>query len=97
MEPGSYSCPNIDGNAVMLGRLFITMSGYVGMALGNVRSEDEVWLLAGCQMPVLLRKNRKVEGAYELMGGMYIPGLMKGEALKGVGKSEDLFETVFIC
>jgi hypothetical protein len=48
-------------------------------------------------MPVLLRKSIAVSGAYELQGGVYIPGLMNGEALKGEGRPEDDFETVLIC
>ncbi|KAI9641277.1 hypothetical protein NHQ30_010078 [Ciborinia camelliae] len=84
-----------EASKAVLGRLFTTMNGYVGVTFGNVRSGDEVWLLAGCQKPVLLRKSKKVEGSYELLGGVHIPGIMKGEALWGTERHE--FERVSIC
>ncbi|KAF7928657.1 uncharacterized protein EAE98_005713 [Botrytis deweyae] len=95
VESSSYSNPVMNTKAAIFERLFITESGYIGMTLGSIRSGDEVWLLAGCDVPVLLRKSQKVIGAYELLGGVYIPGIMKGEALDGRENVE--FENVSIC
>lgn len=97
VDPSSFSAPGIDGNAMSLAHLFTTFGGYVGTCLGNVRAGDELFLLAGCSMPVLLKKSASVSGAYELQGGVYIPGLMKGEALNGEGHPEDDFKKVLIC
>ncbi|QSZ28671.1 hypothetical protein DSL72_003170 [Monilinia vaccinii-corymbosi] len=80
----------------VLGTLFTTTSGYVGVTLGNISRGDEVWLLAGCQAPVLLRRSPFVAGMHALMGGVYIPGLMNGEGLGGKEGVEGEFKTVTI-
>ena len=97
VDPASFSAPEIEGNAFSVAHLFTTFDGYIGTCLGNVRAGDELVLLAGCSMPVLLRKSAAVSGAYELQGGVYIPGLMNGEALNGEGRPEDYFRTILIC
>ncbi|KAH0559528.1 hypothetical protein GP486_003957 [Trichoglossum hirsutum] len=97
VSPSSFSPPNIDGNGIMLVHLFTTSDGYVGASLGNVRAGDEVFLLAGCSMPVLLKKSRAAPGIYELRGGVHIPGLMKGEKLSSKDRIQDDFETILIC
>jgi hypothetical protein len=97
VDPASFSTPEIEGNAMSLAHLFTTFGGYVGACLGNVRAGDELFLLAGCSMPVLLKKSAAVSGAYELQCGVYIPGLMNGEALNGEGRLEDDFKIILIC
>jgi len=97
VDPASFSAPEIKGNAISLAHLFTTFGGYVGTCLGNVRPGDELYLLAGCSMPVLLKKSVAVSGAYELQGGVYVPGLMRGEALEGKDRPEDNFERILIC
>jgi hypothetical protein len=92
----SFSPPKVEGNGVMLVHLFTTADGYVGASLGNVRAGDEVFLLAGCSMPVLLKKSSTVPGAYELRGGVYVPGLMKGEKLNSDDRMQDGFETILM-
>lgn len=82
---------------MLLAHLFTTFGGYVGTWLGNVQAGDELFLLVGCSMPVLLKKSASVSGAYELQDGGYTPGLIKGEALKGEGRLEDDFKIVLIC
>jgi hypothetical protein len=96
VDPASFSAPEIEGNAISVGRIFTTFGGYIGTCLGNVRTGNEVFLLAGCSMPVLLKKSVAVSGAYELQGGVYIPGLMTGEGLRNGSCSEDDFKTVLI-
>jgi hypothetical protein len=97
VEPASFSAPEIEGSAMSLAHLFTTFGGYVGTCLGNVRAGDELFLLAGCSMPVLLKKSAAVSGAYELQGGVYIPGLMNGEALNGKDHPEGDFQIILIC
>lgn len=67
----------------ILGRLFTTCSGYVGAALYPLRSGDQIYILSGCKMPVALRPSTKKPAAYELVGGVWVPGLMNGEAFDG--------------
>jgi len=43
---------------------------------------DEVWVLFGCPMPMILRRHKM--GRYLIIGPAVIPGLMMGEACKGL-------------
>jgi hypothetical protein len=97
VDPASFSVLDIKGNAMTLAHLFTTSDGFVGTCLSNIQAGDELFLLAGCHMPVLLKKSAGFSGAYELRGGVYIPGLISGEALDCKGRPEDDFETVLIC
>lgn len=67
----------LQGRTALLGRIFTTCTGYVGAALGNVCRGDRVYLLKGCLMPVVLRPSSRLEGAYELVGGVCVPGIME--------------------
>lgn len=77
--------------------LFTTCGAYVGTCLGNVRAGDEVILLAGCSMPVLLRKSGLALDTYKLQSSLYIPGIMQGEALEYGGFSANDFKEVLLC
>jgi hypothetical protein len=66
---------------LLIGRLFMTCSGYVGTALCNVQAGDKIYILRRCLMPVVLRLSAKRDGAWELIGAAYISGVMKGEAV----------------
>ena len=57
----------------------------------------EVFLLAGCSMPVLLRKSGLASDTYKLQSSLYIPGLMEGEALGRGGFSANDFKEVLLC
>ncbi|KAK3363973.1 hypothetical protein B0T25DRAFT_528865 [Lasiosphaeria hispida] len=65
---------------LVLGQLFTTWTGFVGTALCNARPGDRVFLLVGCPMPVILRPSTKRPQTWEMVGGVYISGLMDGEA-----------------
>jgi hypothetical protein len=66
---------------LFLSRFFTTCSGYVGVALGNVRPGGKIYIVPRCPIPVVLRPSARLEGAWELLGGVYIPGVMHGEAV----------------
>ncbi|KAB8293380.1 hypothetical protein EYC80_007700 [Monilinia laxa] len=78
-------------------RLFTTRSGYVGATLGKIRIGDEIWLIAGCRMPVVLRRNCEADDSYALIGAVYIPGLMNGEGLKIVRMRNGKFRKIRIA
>ncbi|KAH8893991.1 hypothetical protein GQ53DRAFT_86861 [Thozetella sp. PMI_491] len=47
---------------------------------------DEVWVLFGCPMPILLRPvGERHSHRYAAVGCAFIPGLMDGEACVGLG------------
>ncbi|RYN22526.1 hypothetical protein AA0112_g9756 [Alternaria arborescens] len=66
----------LQDRTALLGRIFTTCTGYLGAALSNVCRGDRVYLLKGCLMPVVLRPSSRLEGAYELVGGVCVPGIM---------------------
>lgn len=71
----------------LLHRMFIaTESKLIGLVdLCDVRQGDEIWILFGCPMPVVLRpRSEGQEGGYTWIAAAYIPGLMNGEACKGI-------------
>ncbi|KAI0112024.1 heterokaryon incompatibility protein-domain-containing protein [Nemania sp. FL0031] len=61
-------------------RLFRTESGYLGLGSESLRSGDEVWIVPGSPVPLIFRT---VGGRsrYRLVGGTYLHGFMKGEAV----------------
>ena len=58
-------------------RFFVSEERYVGLAPSSARKGDEVWIVRGTKMPLLLRKQPK--GTYRFIGEVYIHGLMQGE------------------
>ncbi|KAE9363365.1 HET-domain-containing protein [Stipitochalara longipes BDJ] len=54
--------------------------GYIGLVSGDVRNGDEIWLLEGSKVPLIIRN--QTEGYNQLIGDAYIHGIMYGEAFK---------------
>ncbi|KAL7897671.1 heterokaryon incompatibility domain-containing protein [Trichoderma sp. SZMC 28014] len=66
--------------------LFNTEGSRVGtiMRSSNVQVGDEIWILFGCRMPMVMRPKRE-EGKglrYEVIEHAVVPGIQKGEAIK---------------
>ncbi|PMD28939.1 HET-domain-containing protein [Hyaloscypha variabilis F] len=57
-------------------RLLITTDGRLGKGLKNIQEGDAVALIAGVDIPMILRKDG---GSYRSMGPAYIHGIMNGE------------------
>lgn len=77
-----------------LGRLFTTCSGYIGTTISNVCFGDQLYHLTGCPMLVALRPSRRVDGAFELVGSVYVPGLVDNMTVEGVEASEAAREPI---
>jgi Heterokaryon incompatibility protein (HET) len=60
--------------------LFVTQEGYIGTAPLDTERGDEVWILYGCNIPVLLRKLDS--GRWRFVGECYIHGYMYGEVVE---------------
>ena len=60
----------------LYGRLFTTCFGLVGAAQCHTRPGYKIYYLPGCSMPVVLRPSRRQDDGYELLGGVYLDGLM---------------------
>lgn len=66
-------------------RSFITtQEGYIGLGPRFARPNDEIWVVIGCHVPLVLRptlKSRKIQ--YQVIREIYASGVMNGEALFG--------------
>lgn len=70
---------------------FTTKNGYFGITAAAQKG-DHVAVLAGCNLPVILRK-RKAEDKYEFVGTCFVHGFMGGEAcFNRVGSSTRILE-----
>jgi len=77
----------------MVRRLITTNKGHIGMAPCRVQKGDQIWVLLGCSIPLVLRKCEG-EQSYQVIGECYLHGFMNGEALEdlrsGSVKVEDV-------
>jgi hypothetical protein len=75
-----------DTTKYMERRLITTNDGHIGMAPCRVRKGDQICVLFGCNIPLILRQ-RKNADLYEVIGECYLHGFMDGEALGKRGNS----------
>lgn len=66
-------------SVVALKRIITTARGYLGMAPKASKQGDSIFLLKGCNTPLVLRPSG--DGTYYLVGGCFVPGIMDGEAM----------------
>lgn len=69
-------------NTLLLGRrMFRTDKGEMGLGPPLCRKGDHIFVVAGCGMPLVLRK---VEGSgfWEYIGDCYMDGVMRGEQFR---------------
>lgn len=67
-------------SAYMERRLVRTSGNYLGIAPQSVEKGDEIWILAGAFVPMILRREENSERR-RLVGEAYINGYMKGETV----------------
>lgn len=70
-------------------RLITSDQGYLGMAPRQAMQGDVVAVLIGCSVPVVLRKSGGVD-EYEVVGEVFMPEFMRGEALAGNKMTVDI-------
>jgi hypothetical protein len=72
-------------------RLFITENGAVGLGPSTTSLGDEIWILSGGRSPFLLgplqrdeadMKDSDVLFHYQFRGDVFVPGIMRGEAVE---------------
>ncbi|KAH8675247.1 hypothetical protein BX600DRAFT_452247 [Xylariales sp. PMI_506] len=62
-----------------------TRQGYFASLPPCFRPGDEIWVVKGCQTPLLLRKSEHFRGCHQLVGNCYLHGFMNGEGPKKKG------------
>lgn len=66
------------------GNNFIMCSGgYVGVAPPFAKVGDEVFIIVGCQQPLILRKHPEGSNRYSVVGECYVEGCARAEPLLG--------------
>ncbi|KAI3319703.1 heterokaryon incompatibility protein-domain-containing protein [Xylariaceae sp. AK1471] len=61
---------------------FITQRGYIGLAREKCSVDDEIWIIGGCSVPILLSQTAKDEHNREVRGEVLLDGFMFGEITK---------------
>lgn len=57
--------------------------GYVGVAPPSTKIGDEIFVIVGCQQPLVLRNCLKGSNRYSVVGECYVEGCARGEPLLG--------------
>ncbi|KAK8131376.1 hypothetical protein PG984_007814 [Apiospora sp. TS-2023a] len=70
-------------------------SGYTGRAHLTCLEGDEVWLLAGADIPVVLRRQTE-KGLFRVVAPAFIIGAMAGELWPDEGKDEELEDIILV-
>lgn len=77
----------------MVRRLITTNQGHIGMVPCRVQKGDQIWVLLGCSIPLVLKKCEGKQ-TYQVIGECYLHGYMTGEVLEdlrsGKVKVEDI-------
>jgi hypothetical protein len=68
----------------------LTGRRYLGVGSESLLEHDSIWIIPGSRVPLILRETNL--GAFRVVGGTYVHGFMKGEALE----SNPLFRDITI-
>lgn len=86
---------NALSNNLKMRRFVTTAGGRFGMTAKTAQIGDEIFVLLGCRLPLLLRPCPD-DGTYRLIGECHIPGVMEGEAMPWVESGRCTVETVVL-
>jgi hypothetical protein len=77
-KPGYLSTNSRHLRSLTGRRLFRSQQGYIGLSPESAMEGDEIWLLCGSDVPLILRPAEE-PGAHVLVGSAYVHGIMYGE------------------
>jgi hypothetical protein len=60
---------------------FVTEQGYIGLAREKCSVGDEIWIIGGCSVPILLSTKAESPSHYEVRGETFLDGFMFGEIM----------------
>jgi hypothetical protein len=66
---------------------FVTVGGHIGLGPSLMRPGDAVYVLAGAEMPFVLRKDAE---SFRLIGECYVDEIMNGEAVQAMKEGSNL-------
>jgi hypothetical protein len=84
------------GKNVTNRRLITTTTGHFGLAPSIVHPKDQIFVILGCSVPVILRQCDQGK-EYEVVGECWVDGFMKGEAISRLGNREYKLQNIIIC
>ncbi|GIZ48285.1 hypothetical protein CKM354_001135300 [Cercospora kikuchii] len=74
-------------------RIFTSTNGFLGISSEGAQAGDLVYLIAGADVPFLIRPVAGAEATFTIVGEAYVHGLMGGDAIK---ETELVFESLQI-
>ncbi|KAI0836980.1 hypothetical protein F5Y06DRAFT_298218 [Hypoxylon sp. FL0890] len=82
-------------------KFFVSKKGYLGMAPENAKQGDEIWVLNGGRVPLILRPLGKVlesysKPEYTFVGDSYVHGIMDGEFVDALMKKGEVPRPVLL-
>jgi hypothetical protein len=80
VDSAAYFVACLDMSLLRNRKFVTTKKGYFGMAPLMAEPTDEIFVVAGCTVPLLLRPVGNER--YHLVGECYVQGIMEGEAVK---------------
>ncbi|RSM01870.1 hypothetical protein CDV31_011154 [Fusarium ambrosium] len=83
-------------------RLFFSKKGYLGLAPDEAQKGDQIWILNGGRLPLVLRRlEAHVQGflasRYILIGDSYVHGVMHGEFVGQAMKNGAVMDSVILA
>ncbi|KAK0758879.1 hypothetical protein N5P37_008365 [Trichoderma harzianum] len=75
--------------------IFITEDGHVGLGPRNIKPDQELWIIGGCRVPVILNalpkaSDEEPDPSLTFHSECFVYGVMKGEAVEG--REEEVIE-----
>lgn len=95
--PQPQGSRNIGSHVKILctGRVLVrTRQGYLGLTPDDAREGDQVWVLSGGKLPLVLRPRETGGHGYTVVGDSYIHGIMDGEVFRQWRERGDVLQTV---
>ena len=84
------------GSSIVVGRsLLVLESGWFGVGPVGSTPGDIVIIISGLEMPLILRKRSRAI-TYKLIGGVYVHGIMKGEAMEYITQKTNSQQMAYV-
>jgi hypothetical protein len=74
--------------ATDLRKLCVSEKGYMGLVMDAVETGDQICIVIGCPVPVVLRPSKTDEDRFTIIRDMFLLDMMHGEALQTPGLEE---------
>ena len=80
----------------LLKAFFLTENGYMGTAPYSIQQSDQIFLVSGSHVPLVLRPNASPPNTFTLICSAFMQGLMYGEIWREKGVADELEDIVIV-